>query len=711
MRDSKKLDANTRLCRLGVDIGGTFTDIVLAWDDDTLATKKVPSTPDDYSQGIINGIGQLIAELSLSPLAVKQVIHGTTVATNAILEGKGARTALITTKGFRDVLELRRIRIPRLYDLFYEKPSPLVPRRFRLEVKERVDARGQVLTPLDQAEARAVISKIEADQIEAVAVCFLNSFAQPSHEQQVGELVRQALPDVYLTLSVDVLPEIREYERTSTTVINAYVGPVVKRYLRSLLEQLATIKVQGPLLIMQSSGGIMTAEAAIQTPAYIVESGPAAGAVAAARLAQAAGYPNVLSFDMGGTTAKASMIEDGHVVRTSEAEVGGGITLSSRLIKGGGYALKLPAIDLSEVGAGGGSIARVDRGGALKVGPDSAGADPGPVCYDRGGQEPTVTDANVVLGYINPEYLAGRSVRLNSQKSREVLDRKLARPLNKSLYEAAYGVFTIANVTMIRALKAVSTYRGRDPRNFDLFAFGGSGPIHAAEMARALGMKRVVVPLTPGLFSAVGLLFADIECHAVQTFFQRSAEASAEKLNARLTAMERDARIQLAAAGYQDSEVAIERLADLRYSGQAYELTVPVPDGHLEAGSITALAASFEREHERTYGHKALDEPVDIVNLRLIARALQEKPQIFKFSATMDQADSNHAPRRPVQQRQAYFGPTHGLLDTPVLNRSDLSGKMRTGPLIIEEYDATMVIPPGCQAMLDAWGNVVISVG
>ena len=441
---------------VAVDIGGTFTDIVLVRENRPIATKKVLSTPQNYALGIVSGLRELIEESSLSPRQIERVLHATTVATNAILEGKGSRTALITTRGFRDVLELRRIRIPRLYDLFFEKPRPLVPRRHRFEVEERVDAKGNVLVPLNEEEVRTAISKIEAAHIDSVAVCFLNSFTRPAHERRVGELVHEKLPSIYLSLSADILPEIREYERTSTTVINAYIGPLAKSYLQHLEKQLATIRVRCPLLIMQSSGGVMDVRTATRKPAHLIESGPAAGVVAAMHLAKKAGYKDVISFDMGGTTAKASLIENERFNFTSEAEIGSGITLSSRLTKGGGYALKLPMIDLSEVGAGGGSIARLDKG-SLKVGPQSSGARPGPVCYDQGGEEITITDANVLLGYINPEYIAGGAVPLNRDKAARIFEQKIAKPMGKDLYPAAFGIHTVANAAMIRAVKAVST--------------------------------------------------------------------------------------------------------------------------------------------------------------------------------------------------------------------------------------------------------------
>lgn len=688
--------------RLGVDIGGTFTDVVLVSPEGKYWTRKVSSTPGDYAVGILEGVRELLSELVLDGDVIDEIIHGTTVASNTVLENKGAKTALITTLGFRDVLELRRLRIPHLYSLFYQPPKPLAERRLRLEVLERIGADGEVVTPLDEDTIHTAIERIRADGAESVAVCFIHSYRNPDHERRVGEILRQELPGVFTSLSIDVLSEIREYERTSTTVVNAYLGPIVKGYIDSLLRQLHESGIAAPVRIMQSNGGVMSAAKAADAPVHIVESGPAAGVVAAHQVGIRSGEPNIISFDMGGTTAKASLIEDGQLSWTTEHEIGAGISLSSRLVKGGGHAVKVPVVDLAEVGAGGGSIVWIDRGGALKVGPQSAGALPGPVCYDAGGEEPTVTDANVVLGYISPEQLAGGAVELKPELAEEVLQRKVAAPLGTGLQEAAFGVHTVANVTMMRAIRAVSTYRGRDPRDFALLAFGGSGPVHAAGIARDLGIGRVIVPTAPGLHSAVGLLEALPEYHFVQTFFSPASEVDPDALTRAYEGLESRAVDALKAENYDDADIALHRSADLRYVGQAYELTVDAPAGKLAAADIASLVGLFHEEHERTYGHKAPDEPVEIVNLRTAARGRSDLTR----------------PKRPAtgrsesrgQSRNAYFGPDHGLLITPVLSRPDLGAAPRQGPVIVEEYDATVVVPPDCTASLDQWNNIVIEV-
>jgi N-methylhydantoinase A len=459
---------------------------------------------------------------------------------------------------------------------------------------------------------------------------------------------------------------------------------------------------------MQSNGGVMTAEAAIEKPAHIVESGAAAGVIASAYVAERAGYANVITLDMGGTTSKSSMIENGMVTKTSEYEAGAGINLSSRLVKGGGHALKLPLIDLSEIGAGGGSIVWINKGGLIQVGPRSAGALPGPACYDRGGDEPTLTDAHVVLGYLNPQHLAGGQVRLNAGKARELLQRKVAGPLRMTAVDTAYGIHTIASATMMRAVKAISTYRGRDPRDFVLMAFGGNGPICGVEMARFLQMKRVIVPRFPGLFSAFGLLLSKIEHQFVRTWMRKTRDLSVHELNDLYSDLDRQARSALAQEGCAPDEMSVERYADLRYSGQAYELTVPVPGGQILSSHILEIVRAFELEHLQTYGHRATEEPVDLVNLRAVARSAINREWLPNAFALKRAGEARHLPIS--SKRDAYFGPEHGLLSTPVVARDDLAPRAMQGPLIVEELDATCVIPPGCEASLDDWSNIVIDI-
>ena len=687
--------------RVGVDVGGTFTDVALLGDDGRMVARKVSSTPEDYSRGIAEGVAAALADCGATPGDVTSVVHATTVATNTILEQKGARTGLITTRGFRDVLEMRRLRIPVMYDLQYEKPPPLVPRRLRREVDERLGPDGAVRRELDPASLDAAVADLRREGVEAAAVSLLHAYANPAHEREVAARLREAFPDgLYVTCSSDILPEIREYERTSTAVVNAYIGPVVQRYMETLLDRLRELGVDCPVHIMQSSGGVMSVGAAGRKPACMVESGPAAGVMACARLARGAGLDNLISFDMGGTTAKAAMVEGGQAAKTTEFEVGGGINLSSKLIKGGGYPVKLPFVDVSEIGAGGGSICRVDGVGHTSVGPQSAGAVPGPVCYDLGGVDPTLTDALVAIGYLNPDYLVGGSLPLNTARALAVLEEKVARPLDRPVAEAAHGVLALACATMTRAVKAVTTYRGRDPRDFVLAAFGGNGPVLGVEIARALQIRRVVVPPVPGVFSALGLLYSDAEQEFIRTVMIRAEGADADTVAAAFDSLEAEARAAMIADGFPAEAVTVERLADLRYAGQAYELTVPVAPG---TPDLEAMARAFDREHERTYGHPSEGDPVDLVNVKVLARV------------AVDAAEPNRRllPAPPAilgAPRDVYFGPDDGTLETAVLARTDLTADWREGPVIVEEYDATCVVPPGCRARLDALGNIDIAV-
>ncbi len=687
--------------RIGVDIGGTFTDVVLLGPDGSLRTRKVLSTPDDYARGVVEGILGLLRDTGADPASVTKVVHASTVASNAVLEGKGSSCCLLTTAGFRDVLEMRRLRIPVMYDLQYEKPAPLVPRRLRFEIPERIGPRGEVWIALDEDAVRETAERARAAGVAAIAIAFLHSYANPAHERRAAEIVREVVGnDVYITCSSAILAEIREYERTSTAVVNAYVGPVVGSYIRSLESSLAAAGISAPLQIMQSSGGLMSADAAIRKPAHLVESGPAAGVVACAYLARAAGIENAISLDMGGTTAKAAILEDGEPVKTSEYEVGAGINLSSRLIKGGGYAIRLPFIDLSEIGAGGGSLVEVDEFGLLHVGPESAGSDPGPACYGLGGEQATLTDSLVVLGYLNPASLAGGTVPIDADAARRALEA-VAAPLGKSAVEAAHGVFQLAVATMTRAVKAVSTYRGRDPRDFVLCGFGGNGPVVAAAIARALQMRRVLVPLAPGVFSAAGLLLSEIEHEFVRTLTARGGSASPELLDDGYRELETEAEQALVAEGVRPDAIALSRFAEIRYVGQAYELPIPVAAGATDLGRI---ATDFTDEHLRTYGHASADAPIDIVSLRLTARAASNG------DAPYDPLAGLRAAPETARTRRAYFGAEHGSLDVPVVSRAALLDAPREGPLIVEEYDSTCVVPPGCRVTLDALGSIDIAL-
>jgi N-methylhydantoinase A len=690
--------------RAGVDIGGTFTDIVLVGSDGSVHTKKVSSSVENYATAIVDGLAELFAETGMTGAAIEEVRHGTTVASNAILERKGARVGLITTKGFRDVLEIRTLRMPRLYDIGWTKPEPLVERYLRQVVDERIDHKGRVERALDPADAERAVDALLAEQVEAIAVCLINSFANPVHELMIKDVIARKAPGLALSISCEVLPEIKEYERTSTTVINAYVMPIVTSYLRAMRSKLDTAGIAAPLLLMQSNGGLTTVAAAIARPIHIIESGPAGGVVGAQVRARAKRLKSVITFDMGGTTAKAAIIEQGELTRAHEYAVGAGIVIGSRLLTGAGYTLKVPAIDLAEVGAGGGSHVWIDAGGALQVGPQSAGAEPGPVCYDKGGDVPTLTDANVLLGFINPKALVGGALKLNAEKARLAFAEMVAKPLRMTIERAAYGAFEIAASNMIRAIKAISVERGRDPRDFALFAFGGNGPLFAAEMASALGISRVVVPPSAGLFSSFGLLYADLEHHYSRTLRRLLRGANLDEIGAAWDALAREAKAQLGAEGFVGPRARIKRSAALHYKGQSYELVVLVPDGPIDDGMVAALETAFAEEHERTYGHRAgPDEPVELVSIQVVGLGLRER-------GLPERIRSDRPEPPPPPPRPAWFGAAHGWVNTPVLRRSDLIGG-RTGPLIVEEYDATCLVPPATHAELDEAGNIVIELG
>ena len=691
--------------RIGVDIGGTFTDIVLMDDSGAVLTKKISSSVENYAQAIVEGLGEVFEQNNLSGANVQEVLHGTTVASNAILEHKGAKTGLIGTKGFRDVLEIRNLRMPRLYDLHWEKPAPLVERYLRLVVDERVNTIGDIVHPLDPADAEAVVDRLLSEGVEVIAVSLINSFANPAHEQMIKEIIGRKAPDMPVCISFDVLPEIKEYERTSTTVINAYLLPIVSRYLANLQEQFADASIEAPILLMQSNGGLMTAEAAGRLPCNIVESGPAGGVVGGHAFGGKVGLKDIITFDMGGTTAKASLIEDGEYTRSLEFQVGGGILTGSRLMTGAGYLLKVPAIDLAEVGAGGGSIVWIDAGGSLQIGPQSAGANPGPVCYDIGGEEPTVTDANVILGYLNQEYLVGGELKIDASRSHQVFEERIAKPMGLSVEHAAYGAHQIVISNMIRAIRSVSSERGRDPRQYAMVPFGGNGPLFAAGMARELQMKHIVVPPSPGLFSSFGLLYADIEHHYSRTVQRVIRDMDPSLLTEAWNTLENQAREQLRIDGFSQTQMRFQRAANMHYKGQIFELTVPAPNGSFDAEKIAQLEDLFGQEHERTYGHRAgPEEPVELVNAQLIGMGIPDQSRIPE-KVTVER----RGPQGALPNRQAYFGRDIGWIDTPVLHRSDLAKSM-SGPLIIEEYDATCLVPPYAKASLDEFGNISIDL-
>jgi N-methylhydantoinase A len=687
--------------RIGIDIGGTFTDVALVEEaSGRIAVAKVSTTPADFGQGVIEGIRQGLAAEAIDAADVALLAHATTVVTNALLEKRGARAGCIATRGFRDLLELRRSSRADLYDLLQDAPDVLVPRRWRFEITERIDAQGKVVTPLAEDEIPVLIAAIRDAGLQTVAVSFLFSFLNDTHERQLGLALRQALPDVQVYLSCEVLPEIREFERASTTAVCAYVGPLLAAYLDRLQRATADLGLP-PLHVMGSSGGVFDIKEALRMPAMAVESGPAAGVIAAALAGRQLGRPNLISFDMGGTTAKASVIAGGEVSVTAEYEVGGA-GHANRWMHGTGHPIRVPVIDLAEVSAGGGSIAWVDPGGALKVGPHSAGAVPGPAAYGAGGAAPTVTDADVVLGYLDREALLGGALPIDAAAAERAIAAAVGDRLGLSAAEAAARIVEVVDSNMAQALRIVSVERGHDPQEFSLIAFGGAGPVHAVALAAELQIPEVIIPPAPGAFSALGLVASDLKRDFSRTLYADLGSVDPGRIAEVLTGMEEEGTRFLDTAKVPPERRALLRMADVRYRRQAYELTVPLADGKVSRATLDALAASFHARHEQTYGHANRAEPVQLVNLRLTA--LGRLPGL-----TLSQRSDARLGRR--RTRMVWFAGT-GFVSTEVHWREGLlPGTRLAGPTIIEAVDSTTVVPPGWAASIDERGYIRLTRG
>ena len=687
--------------RIGVDIGGTFTDVALVDDaSGHIGVAKVPTTPADLADGVLAALSTAMERYGVAAADVSLLSHATTVVTNAILEQRGARAALVTTRGFRDVLELRRSARADLYDLFQDGPSILIPRRRRFEITERIGADGAVVTPLGEEEIDQLIAELRAARVEAIAVSLLFSFLNSRHERRLGERLRAALPDVPVYLSCEILPEIKEFERSSTTSVCAYVGPILASYLRRL-EASTKSKALPPLYLMGSNGGVLEAAEAVAMPAMAVESGPAAGVVAAALVARQTGKGDIISFDMGGTTAKASLIRGGHYETTPDYEVGGGSS-RTRWMNGTGHPIRVPVIDLAEVSAGGGSIAWVDRADALRVGPQSAGADPGPVCYRRGGSEPTVTDCNLLLGYLDARSLLAGDLPIDRDAAEAAVRAKLAAPLGIDVRAAAAAVIDVVNHAMAEVLKIVSVQRGHDPREFVLAAFGGAGPLHSAALAGELGIAEILCPPIPGAFSALGLVGSDLKRDYVRTVYVTTADADPAGLEAAFAALEKEGGVMLARANVPPARRQFERSVDARYARQSYELAVPVPVGALDRARLMQIAEAFHDLHRRTYGHDNRSEPVQIVNVRVTA--IGAIPQLAVRDAPAAPGSNAVKSRRPL-----WFRAT-GEAEADVFDRARMpAGLAATGPAVIESLESTILVPPGWGARMDEDGFIVMS--
>lgn len=696
--------------RMSIDTGGTFTDIVLIKQDGTIAIRKVDNSSPNQEENILRGALELLTDAATPALSIVQVVHCTTLLGNAVIQRQGPKTGLITTKGFRDILELRRQRYPRLYDVFWKKPPPLVPRYLRREVTERIGANGEVVIPLDVVEVREALKRFLEEGVTSVAICFINSYANATHEQEVGRITRENFPSFALSISSDLSPEWGEYERTSTTVTDAFVKPVLREYVGLLQKRLGDQGIKAPLYVMQSSGGIMSAETALERPVFCLESGPAAGVMATCALGKYLGVRDAVTLEMGGTTAKSSLIERGQPRRVSEYEIGTPVALGGGPLKSGGYVLRIPVIDMAEVGAGGGSIAQVDGAGSLRVGPEGAGAIPGPVCYDRGGVIVTLTDANVVLGFLREDHPLGGEIRVKKAKAEAALAEQIARPLNLSLLEAAYAVRIMANATLARAIRAISTERGRDVRNSALFAFGGGGPGHAAEIARLLGIRTVIVPPLPGLFSALGLLWSPLEHHFSRAARVRLDDPCAfEKLSTLYLELESTAKDTVLGTAKRSERLRFRRYADLHYLGQFHELTVRVPR-HLKSPDVLrVLRGTFEMEHQRTYGYHAPEESVEVRNIRVVGHLPTNHVALqASFMGLENLFATLYVPSRQVEKWKVYFGKQFGEMEVPVLSRADLNATSIVGPVIIPEYDTTIVVPPDFLVKKEKTGSVVL---
>ncbi len=680
--------------RIAIDIGGTFTDLVyLDPETEQVGVTKVSTTPANFAEGVVASL----SEAALSLPGTSFFVHGSTIIINALTERKGAKTALITTRGFRDVLEIGRANRPGLYNLFYTKPKPFVPRYLRLEVRERMNYKGEELEPLHEDDVRQAVEVCQKEGVEAIAICFLHSYANASHEVRCRGLIQELAPEILLTASYELTQEWREYERTNTTVLNSYVLPTAQSYLNNLEKNLAGLGMNKVYHLMQSNGGTATFELGKKAPINSVESGPVAGVMGAAVIGQWVGEPNVISFDVGGTTAKTSLIKNGTPRITTEYKIEWRTGYA-------GYPILAPTIDIVEIGAGGGSIAWVDEAGALRIGPVSAGADPGPACYGQGGDQPTVTDANVLAGRINPDYFLGGAIKLDVQKTRQAM-QPIADHFDLSPEEAAIGVIRLAEASMVNAIKLVSVRRGHDPRDFVLIAFGGGGAMHAAALARELRVKKVIIPANPGVFSAWGMLMTDLRQDFIRTFIHRTDQIEPAGLTAIFKEMETQARLNLQQQGVAEERILFQRFADMRYKGQEHTVKVPVPAGELTAVQLHTLNEQFHQLHRQAYTFR-LEAPIELVNYHMTALGTVEKPAMQKLSGGSDRLEQAGKGERLVNYGEL------GCWPTPIYERDWLPlHRSFPGPMIIEEPASTTVVFPDQQVRRDEYGLLHIKMG
>ncbi|MEF9945787.1 MAG: hydantoinase/oxoprolinase family protein [Lachnospiraceae bacterium] len=675
--------------RIATDIGGTFTDLVAVDDQGRTILTKSHTTPPNFEEGVI----QVIKKSGVNPKEMKDFIHGTTTIINALTERKGAKTALLTTKGFRDVLEIARCNRPDLFNMVFAKPRPFIPRYLRKEVTERMDYKGTVVTPLNKEDVKQAVDYFKKEKVEAIAVCYLNSYANAVHEQETVAYIRELWPDIFVTSSVEVTKEWREYERTSTVALNSYVMPVASSYINHLESRLNEIGCEGAKYIMQSNGGTTTFEQAKQTPINMVESGPVAGVYGAAILGDAIGEKNIIAFDVGGTTAKCSLIDQGEVKVTTEYRI-------ERTENYAGYPIMAPVVDIVEIGNGGGSIAWIDDGGSLKVGPQSAGAIPGPIAYGKGGTKPTTTDACLLTGRLSPKNFDNE---VNMDHIRDAIKKQVGDVFGMNAEDAAMSILRVADSNMLNALKLISVRRGYDPRDFAMVAFGGGGPMHCAYLAKELNIQKVVVPVAAPVFSAWGMLMTDIRHDYIQTKISRLAETSPEELNAMWQQLCTQAKEQFAKEGVPEDGMVYQFIADMRYMGQEHTVKVTVPPIPWTQEIKTEIANRFHQAHEHFYTFRLEDTPTEIVNLHLVAYGRLEKPSLAPISKQPEK-------EQPVskEMRKVYFT-EEGWIDTPVYERSTLLwGATLQGPVIVEEEAASTVVGEGQKLSVDRYGNLII---
>ena len=686
--------------RVGIDIGGTFTDMLLVGDAGSAVIAKTLTTPGDPSLAVENALRPVLDNGSMDARERGTLIHGTTLVTNALIERKGALTALLTTAGFRDAVEIGREHRYELYDLNLDLPKPLVPRHLRFDVPERMAADGSVLKKLDEGFVGKLVGELRDKGVKAIGVCYLNSFRNPAHEKRTAEIIAEVAPQIRVSLSSEVVAEIREFQRTSTTLANVYVQERVSDYLTQLQSRLDKIGFRGSFFIMLSSGGIATRETSSRFPVRLLESGPAAGAIAAAEAGLRSGHRELLSFDMGGTTAKLCVIDDGQPLKTHEFEV----DRVYRFRKGSGLPVRIPVIDMIEIGAGGGSIARVDSLGLLKVGPDSSGADPGPVCYGQGGTEPTVTDADLVLGYLDANYFLGGKMKLDLEGTKKALER-LGKPLNMSAEQVAWGIHQIVNENMANAARAHLGERGKDPRRMPMYAFGGAGPVHGYRVAGGLRLPALFSPVGAGVGSTFGLLSAPLAFDFVRSAYSRMDQLDWGLANRLLDEMADEGRKVLESSGLDSREIRYQRTADLRYIGQGHEVSVALPDGALGAGDLPRIAAEFERTYESLYGRKGPDVPLEVINWRVVASGPRPDMNLRLPHGSLRGGDARKG------SRLAFFPETNGYVETAIYDRYALEPGMQFhGPAIVEERESTLIVGARGRARVDDKLNVIVEL-